>query len=253
VAFNLFGSNKAISLSINDDVLNAIDRIRLSMAAGFDDKVMDQLLNYAELEGAMYLEPYMKAAAPVGKSQEGDPHPGRLANSIVSRVGKYNRPSAIVGIYPGRNRDDETGAYYGRAVVSGTGTQWSKKGAVQARAALRARWKAQDKRLGMTFNNATKKRQAAVYRSRLEALGLLDTYEHKALPSRPFIRNAAKDHRREVIDVVKGTLIDLINDKAARSIVGAIPVTAKGDRKLIKSQQQYAKRVSAGYPVFPGE
>jgi len=244
VVFSLFGGkNKSISLSIEDDVLGTIDRLRLQLAAGFDEQSMQQFIGYAALEGAMYLEPFMEAAAPVGSAAEGDPHPGRLRDSIVSRVGKYKKPSAIVGIYPGRNRKDESGAYYGRAVVSGTGTTWSRRGAISARADLRARWKAQDKRMGMTFNNITKKRRAKVYNQRLEALGLLQTYERTALPSRPFVRETAKDRRSDVADVVKGTLTALINDEAARAIVGAVPLTAKGDKKLIRSQAAYAKRV----------
>jgi hypothetical protein len=243
VVFSLFGSkNKSISLSIEDDVLGTIDRLRLQLAAGFDEQAMQQFIGYAALEGAMYLEPFMEAAAPVGSSAENDPHPGRLRDSIMSRVGKFKKPSAIVGIYPGKSRRDESGAYYGRAVVSGTGTTWSKRGHIQARADLRARWKAQDKRLGISYGVA-KKQRAAVYNKRLESLGLLQTYERTALPSRPFVRETAKDHRNDVADVVKGTLSALINDKAARAIVGSVPLTAKGDKKLIRSQAAYAKRV----------
>jgi len=244
VVFSLFGSkNKAISLSIEDDVLGVIDRLRLQLAAGFEEQAMQQFIGYAALEGAKFLEPHMEAAAPVGSAAEGDPHPGRLRDSIVSRMGKYKKPSAIVGIFPGRNRKDMTGAYYGRAVVSGTGTEWSRKGAISARAQLRARWKAQDKRMGMTFNNITKRRRAAVYNQRLEELGLLQTYTRSALPSRPFVREVSKDFRSEVADVVRGALTELINNKALQATVGAIAITAKGDKKLIRSQSAYAKRV----------
>lgn len=243
MVFSLFGKkNKSISLSIEDDVLGTIDRLRLQLAAGFDEQAMQQFIGYAALEGAKYLEPYMEAAAPVGSSADGDPHPGRLRDSIVSRMGKYKKPSAIVGIFPGRNRKDESGAYYGRAVVSGTGTEWSRKGAIQARAMLRSRWKAQDKRLGISYGVARKQR-AAVYNRRLEGLGLLQTYTRSPLPSRPFVREVSKDHRTEVADVVKGTLSELINNKALQATVGAIPITAKGDKKLIRSQSAYAKRV----------
>lgn len=243
MVFSLFGNNKkSVSLSIEDDVLGTIDRLRLQLAAGFDEQAVQQFIGQAALEGAMYLEPFMEAAAPVGSAADNDPHPGRLRDSIVSRVGKYNKPSAIVGIYPGRNRKDESGAYYGRAVVSGTGTTWSRRGAIAARADLRARWKAQDKRMGISYGVA-KKQRAAVYNQRLEALGLLQTYERTALPSRPFVRETAKDRRSDVADVVKGTLTALINDEAARAIVGAVPLTAKGDKKLIRSQAAYAKRV----------
>jgi len=243
VVFSLFGnSKKSVSLSIENDVLGTIDRLRLQLAAGFDDQAVEQFIGQAALEGAMYLEPFMEAAAPVGSAADGDPHPGRLANSIVSRVGKYKKPSAIVGIYPGRNRRDMSGAYYGRAVVSGTGTTWSRRGAIQERADLRRKWKAQDKAQGISYGVARKQR-AAVYNRRLEALGLLQTYERTALPSRPFVRETAKEYRSEVADVVRGTLTALINDEAARAIVGAVPLTAKGDKKLIRSQAAYAKRV----------
>jgi hypothetical protein len=243
VVFSLFDSkNKSISLSIEDDVLGTIDRLRLQLAAGFEEQAMQQFIGYAALEGAKFLEPHMEAAAPVGSAAEGDPHPGRLRDSIVSRMGKYKKPSAIVGIFPGRNRKDMTGAYYGRAVVSGTGTEWSRKGAISARAQLRSRWKAQDKRLGISYGVARKQR-AAIYNRRLEELGLLQTYTRSALPSRPFVREVSKDFRSEVADVVKGTLTELINNKALQATVGAIPITAKGDKKLIRSQSAYAKRV----------
>ena len=243
MVFSLFDSkNKSISLSIEDDVLGTIDRLRLQLAAGFEEQAMQQFIGYAALEGAKFLEPHMEAAAPVGSAAEGDPHPGRLRDSIVSRMGKYKKPSAIVGIFPGRNRKDMTGAYYGRAVVSGTGTEWSRKGAISARAQLRSRWKAQDKRLGISYGVARKQR-AAIYNRRLEELGLLQTYTRSALPSRPFVREVSKDFRSEVADVVKGTLTELINNKALQATVGAIPITAKGDKKLIRSQSAYAKRV----------
>lgn len=255
--FSLFGNKKAkIALSIEDDVLGTIDRLRLQLEVGFNEQAMNQFIGYAALEGAKYLEPIMEDAAPIGSEAEGDPHPGRLRNAVVARVGRFNKPSAIVGIYPGKTRDDETGAYYGRVVIAGTGTKWSRRGAVQARAELRSRWKKQDKRMGMTFNNATKRARAKVYSERLERLGLLETYERTALPARPFVRETARDHRSDVADVVRGTITELINNAALRAVVGATPVSAKGSRELVKSQRSYRKRTSGdqianGYDVFP--
>ena len=199
----LFGNGRdGVTMSINDDVLSVIDNIKLKLTAGFDDKKIDAYLARAGLEGAKYLEPFIEDAAPIDT--------GRLSNSIRAKIGRYKKPSAIVGIYRGKSRQDHSGAYYGRPVVSGTGDQWSYPGAKSMRGLLRKELKPI---LGGGRGGVA--RATELLRDR----GFYDTYLHEPLPSRPFVEETAERHLDEVKEVVSDTLDRILQDEVFRDTI----------------------------------
>lgn len=197
---NLFGNSKAgITMSINDDVIGVLDKIALKLEAGFDERKFNAYLGRAALEGARYLEPKIEAEAPVDT--------GRLRNSVRSKMGRYKKPSAIAGINLGKGRKDMRGAYYGRAVVSGTGDQWSYPGLKATRGAIRAALK----------EAGTSNRQYAT--NLLRQHGYYETYTHKPLPARPFVEETGARERDNIKRVVSDTIDKILQDEVFRDTI----------------------------------
>lgn len=196
------GGNTGVTININDDVLSVIDKIKLKLEAGFEQNKMDAYLQRAELEGAKYLEPLIEDAAPVDT--------GRLSNSIRAKAGKYKKPSAIVGIYRGKSRQDHNGAYYGRPVVSGTGNQWTYPGFKSMRGILRKELKPI---LGGGRGGVARATEL------LKTHGFYDTYYHEALPSRPFVEETAERNLDGVKKVVADTIDRILQDEVFRDTI----------------------------------
>jgi hypothetical protein len=200
---NLFGPDRSgVTININEDVLGVIDKMKLRLEAGFDQRKFDGYLQRAELEGAKYLEPFIEEAAPVLT--------GRLRDAVRYKAGKYKKPSAIVGINRGKGRSDMRGAYYARPVVSGTGDQWTYAGLKSQRGELR-------KRLKPILGGGRGGVQKAT--ALLQEYGYYSTYTRTPLEARPFVEETAQEHLEDVKRVVSDTIDRILQDEVFRDSI----------------------------------
>lgn len=208
----LFGNSRAgITLEVGGNAIGVINKLRLGLEAGFNEKAMDKYMQVAVLDGAKFLTPLMAEAAPVGNASEGDPHPGRLRGSVRWYKGRYKKPSAIAGIYPGKTRDDETGAYYGRAVVAGVGNEASYPGTKAARGLIRE----YVRKNGMPLN-----RQGVRYANQLsQERNLFAKYRRTPMEARPFVNETGEQYRDQVKDVVQKSIERIIEDDSFRGTI----------------------------------
>jgi hypothetical protein len=165
----------------------------------------------AALAGANFLVPIMADAAPVGNSADGDPHPGRLRGAVRAKVGRYKKPSAIAGIYKGKTREDETGAYYARPVTAGSGDRASYPGTKRARGLIRDY---------VRKNVMPLNRQGVRYANALsEERNLFSKYHRSPTDAQPFVYETGEAYRDRVKDVVQQTIERIIEDEAFRGTI----------------------------------
>lgn len=123
--------NEKVGIYVTPQSLRGINDLRLGFLESSNPRKFNAMLQLATLNAARTLVKPIKAGAPI--------RTGRLKNAVASRKGRFNKPSAVVGVKAGKSRGDMHGAWYRWFVISGTnGTRITKNGYKVSVKAIRA-------------------------------------------------------------------------------------------------------------------
>jgi hypothetical protein len=114
-------ANEKVRIFVTPDSLKGFDDLRLGFLESSNPRKFNAMLQLATLNAARTMVRPVKSKTPV--------RTGRMRGAVAARKGKYDRPSAVVGVKAGKTRGDSQGAWYRWFVVSGTsGTRRTSSG-----------------------------------------------------------------------------------------------------------------------------
>ena len=101
----------SVKVFIDTASLSGLNQVRLGFLESGNPKKFAAMLQLATLNAARTMVKPVKAKAPS--------RTGRLKGAVAARKGRFNKPSAVVGVKAGASRGDSKGAWYRWFVISG--------------------------------------------------------------------------------------------------------------------------------------
>jgi hypothetical protein len=101
----------SVKVFIDTRSLSGLNQVRLGFLESGNPRKFAAMLQLATLNAARTMVKPVKAKAPS--------RTGRLKGAVAARKGRFNKPSAVVGIKAGASRGDSKGAWYRYFVISG--------------------------------------------------------------------------------------------------------------------------------------
>lgn len=101
----------SVKVYVDSASLSGLNQVRLGFLEAGNPKKFNAMLQLATLNAARTMVKPVKAKAPS--------RTGRLKSAVAARKGRFNKPSAVVGVKAGASRGDSKGAWYRWFVISG--------------------------------------------------------------------------------------------------------------------------------------
>lgn len=101
----------SVKVYVDSRSLSGLNQMRLGFLEAGNPKRFNSMLQLATLNAARTMVKPVKAKAPS--------RTGRLKAAVAARKGRFNKPSAVVGVKAGKSRGDSKGAWYRWFVISG--------------------------------------------------------------------------------------------------------------------------------------
>lgn len=101
----------SVKIYVDSKSLTGLNQVRLGFLESSDPRKFNAMLQLATLNAARTMVKPVKAKAPS--------RTGRLKAAVAARKGRFNKPSAVVGVKAGASRGDGKGAWYRWFVISG--------------------------------------------------------------------------------------------------------------------------------------